>query len=156
AGRERHPVGEIALARPGRTEDQQERRASVDYAAHGTSPRQERRVASGASTTRTSERRSVRNTGTRACASVSSGLAAGCRKRLSRPQERTAARGRTARTNSDAVDVRLPWWATLRRSAGSTRPAWSNSFSVAIPASPVNSARRRSRSKTTTRDWLLV
>ena len=50
---------------------------------------------------------------------------------LPAPAEATATRGRTASTNAWVVAVRLPWWATLRRSTRG-RPRASSAGSIAL------------------------
>src|SRR5262249_6066155 len=137
---ERDLVRGGALAGPGSAEDDEKRRSLV---RHRTSL-QERRVAEGSSSIRTSESRSVRKSGTRAAASADSVSGAGCPKRFSRPQERRAARGHTESRNRAVVEPRLPWWPTFRTSPRRTRSSPSSASSVAAPASPVRSARRPS------------
>ena len=93
-------------------------------AAHGpSSPRHARRVAAGSRSTRTSDRSSVRTTGTQNRASVASVSGAGWPKRLRRPQEsratRGAGRGHEAPRSSRS---RLPWWPTLSTSTARQRP----------------------------------
>jgi hypothetical protein len=99
-----------------------------------------------------SEERSVRKTGTRAAASVCRVTEAGWPKRFSLPQEIRAARGQTASRNAVVVELRLPWWPTLRRSARGTRRSRSSASSVAALASPVKSALLPSLSKRKTSD----
>ena len=142
-----------ALAGAGRAEDHEKRRPEPVTARLSAG------AGSRAETARSGRRRADRyGRGARARPRGSKrSPGAGCPNRFSRPQERSAARGRRPPENAGVVEPRLPWCPTFRTSALPTRLSRRSASSVGAarvagqeraPAVPFEASRIR--------DWLFV
>ena len=99
--------------------------------------------------------RSVRKTWAPIARSRSSVERAGWPYGLPAPAEATAMAGRTASTNGSVVAVRLPWWATLRKSTRGN-PAASSFGSMSCSTSPASRNRLAPTVPSSTIDTLLM